>query len=157
MIDPLLGFIDDELLRKAMRYCAYSERCQQDVRQKMFELKSSLQNTETIIAYLIRENFINEERYAIAFAGGKFRISKWGKIKIRLALEQKNISAYCISKALKQIDNNDYKQTIKKLAAAQSRKIKPSNPLREKHLVSKALISKGFEPDLVWEVLKQFD
>lgn len=154
MIDHLLGYIDDEVLSKALRFCAYSERCQQDVRQKLYELKVSRTDSENIIAYLIRENFVNEERFAILFAGGKFRIKKWGRIKIKYALKQKNISSYCITKALNEISKSDYRKTLQQLIDAQNRKVKESNPLRKNHLISQALMAKGYEPELIWELLK---
>src|SRR5687767_2477337 len=88
-------------LAKAQKYCAYQERCQQEVRSKLYGWGLWKEAVEGIIAELINENFINEERFAIAFAGGKFRIKKWGKTKIKLELKKRDISDYCIKQALK--------------------------------------------------------
>ena len=109
---------------------------------------------ERIISQLISEGFINEERFAIAYAGGKFRIKHWGKIKIRLALKQKNISDYCINKALKEINSRDYQRTLEKTILDYSKKISEKNPLKKNYKIAQHLISKGFEPELVWEVLR---
>ena len=103
-----------EALKKAYKFCAYQERNQQEIRDKLYEWGLHKQDVEQIISQLISEGFINEERFAIAYAGGKFRIKHWGKIKIKLALKQKNISEYCINKALREINNRDYQKTLEK-------------------------------------------
>src|SRR5437016_5381296 len=101
-----------EALKKAYKFCAYQERSQQEVRDKLYELGLHKKDVEPIISQLVIEGFINEERFAIAYAGGKFRIKQWGRIKIRLALQQKSVSEYCINKALKEINNRDYQKTL---------------------------------------------
>lgn len=153
MIDDLLGYIDDSIYRKAAAYCAYQERSQQEVRDKLYTLKLHKDEVEKAIAKLVQDNFINEERFAIAYAGGKFRIKQWGKIKIKLMLQQKKVSAFCINKALKEIDERDYRNTIKKLIAEAQKKITEKNPLKKNHRIAQHLISKGFEPELVWSFL----
>jgi len=102
-----------EALLKAQKYCAYQERCQQEVREKLYEWGISPDMLENTIAELISENFINEERFARVFAGGKFRIKKWGRIKIEGKLKSKNISEYCIKKGLEEIDEEDYQKTLR--------------------------------------------
>ena len=97
-----------EAKRKVESYCAYQERSQQEVRDKLFELGLHLVDVENIICYLIEENFLNEERFAKAYALGKFRIKGWGKIKITQGLKLKNVSPALIKIGLKQIDMDDY-------------------------------------------------
>lgn len=143
----------DKTIQKAAAFCAYQERCETEVREKLYEWKVSVNDADDIIQKLFDDNYLNEERYATAFAGGKFRIKQWGKIKIRLMLQQKNISAQSITKALNQIDKNDYQSTLNQLLAEAEKKIVEKNPLRKNHLVTQQLIAKGFEPDLVWDLL----
>lgn len=98
----------NDVLQKAKHYCAYRERCHSEVREKLYSLRLHKNEVEQLLTQLIEEKFLNEERFAIAYAGGKFRIKNWGKEKIRYALKQKQVSAYCIRKALNSIGNSDY-------------------------------------------------
>jgi len=144
---------------KIASYCAYQERCQQEVRNKLYSYELYKDEVEELIAWLIGENYVNEERFAITFAGGKFRIKKWGKFKITQALKQKAISDYCIKKAIQEIDLQDYLGTIQSLAIKKINEysIRVSNEYQLKHKTAKHIISKGFEPDLVWEALKKIE
>jgi regulatory protein len=142
-------------LEKARRYCAYQERAQQEVRDKLYESGCHHDEVENIIITLIAENFLNEERFAITYARGKFRIKQWGKVKIRIALKQKKVSDPCIKKALAQIDADEYLTTIKKCVAEKVRKTSEKNPLKKNYKVAAYVISRGFEADLVWDVLNK--
>lgn len=154
MIDPVFGYIDDAAYRKAAAYCAYQERSQQEVRDKLYTLKVQRDDIENIIAKLVQDNFINEERFAIAYAGGKFRTKQWGKIKIKMMLQQKQVSSFCITKALNEINKEDYLQTLQQLITAAETKIEEKNPQLKKQLISQKLIAKGFEAELVWDALR---
>ncbi|MCB0494829.1 MAG: RecX family transcriptional regulator [Cyclobacteriaceae bacterium] len=145
--------------QKIASYCAYQERCQQEVRDKLYSYGLFSNEVEELIAWLITENFLNEERFAITFAGGKFRVKRWGKLKISQALQLKDISAYCIRKGLSEIDNNEYQKAISDLAIKKMNELQPkySNSYQLKDKTSRFLINRGFEPDLVWEVLKSMD
>src|SRR5688500_741234 len=101
-----------QALIKARNYCAYQERCQQEVRDKLYEWGLWPEAVENIIVELITDNFLNEERFATTFAGGKFRIKKWGRVKIKLELKKRKISEYCIKQAMKEIDEKDYLKTL---------------------------------------------
>src|ERR1041385_8010377 len=109
-------FSPHEALVKAESWCAYQERCQQEMRDKLYSWGLHEKDVENLIAELISKNFLNEERFAKAFAGGKFRIKKWGRIKIRLELKRRKLSEYCIKKGLAEINEDDYRATMKKLA-----------------------------------------
>lgn len=138
---------------KAEAYCAYQERYQQEVRDKLYSWGLHKDEVESIISDLISNGFINEERYAKTFAGGKFRIKKWGKVKIRIELKKRNISEYCINKALQEINKDDNIETIKKIVREKYKTIKEKNPILLKHKTAKYAISRGFEADVVWEIV----
>jgi regulatory protein len=145
--------IDSMIINKARKYCVYQERSQQELRDKLYEYGLHKRDVELVIAQMIEEGFMNEERFAIAFAGGKFRIKNWGRIKIKLALKQKKVSDYCIRKALNQIDEKDYLKTLEKIISSYSKKVSEKNPLKRNYKIAQYVIRKGFEPELVWEIL----
>ena len=145
---------DQRIISKAQKYCAYQERSQQELRDKLYEWGLHKKEVEQTIAQMIEEGFMNEERFAIAFAGGKFRIKNWGRIKIKLALKQKKVSDYCIRKALNQIEDRDYQKALEKIIASYSKKISEKNPLKKNYKIAQYVIGKGYEPELVWEMLR---
>jgi regulatory protein len=146
--DPHLAYL------KARNYCAFQERSQQEVRNKLFEWGVPVDSIDDILVKLIDTNFLNEERFAIQYAGGKFRIKKWGKIKIRQGLKLKGVSEYCIKKGLALIDMDDYKQTLNELLTQKSKPIRDNNKLKANYKLANYAVSRGFESDLIWEVLK---
>lgn len=148
IITPLLA------LEKMRSWCAYQERSQNDVRQKLFEYKLESEQVESIIINLIEEKFLNEERFAMAFAGGKFRIKHWGRIKIKMALKQHRVSDYCIKKALKSIDETAYGQVLIKVIEKKLRLTKVNDKRKKYYTVLNYVLSRGFESDLVIEQLK---
>ena len=141
-------------LLKARKYCAYQERSQQEVRDKLYDLGLHKNEVEQAIAILIEENFLNEQRFAVAFAGGKFRINKWGKVKIKGALKAKKISDYCIRHALSQIQPSDYQKMVLKVIEARKRKLKETDPVKLNYLLAQYAVGRGFEPEIVWDILK---
>ena len=141
-------------LLKAQKYCAYQERCHQEVREKLYEWRVLPEVLENTIAELITSNFINEERFAKVYAGGKFRIKKWGRIKIEGKLRSKNISVYCIKKGLEEIDEEDYLKTLREVIEKKARNLDEKNDYLRKNKIARYAIRKGFEQGLVWEVLK---
>jgi regulatory protein len=138
-------------------WCAYQERSQQEVRNKLYEFRLHESDVEQIITELIGNNFLNEERFAIAFAGGKFRIKKWGKIKIKMELRAKKVSDYCINKALKQIPDTDYFSTLEKIISQKNRLVKEPNKLKRHYKLLQYASSRGFEKDLIVEALKAME
>lgn len=144
----------EQAKQKALRYCAYQERSHQEVKNKLFELGLFSSDVDELLAYLITEGFLNEERYAKLFAGGKFRIKQWGRIKIVHALEGKGLSKNCIRLGLKEIDEEDYIQTLHELISRKLQEVSGENPFVVRDKISKALIQKGYEPELVWKMLK---
>lgn len=136
---------DEEAYKKIVHYCNFSERCHLDVRLKLAALKVFGMKQEEMVVRLIEENLLNELRYATALASGKFRINHWGKYKIKLALQQKQISAYCIRKAIESIDPDEYREKIKYLIE----KRKAKSPDQKATEIVAYLAGKGFEPELV--------
>jgi regulatory protein len=143
----------EQALQKLRQYCGYQERCHQEVKEKLFSLAVKKQEHDQIIATLIEENYLNEERFAIAFAGGKFRIKEWGKVKIRHELRQREVSEYCIKKALQQIDTDQYLEVLHKLAASRYESIKDTEPLIKRKKTWDYLVGKGYEVELIKKVI----
>lgn len=138
-------------------WCAYQERAQQETKDKLYEYGLHKTDVEQIITELIGNNFLNEERFAIAFAGGKFRIKKWGKIKIKIELRQRKVSDYCINKALKQIPDKDYFSTLEKIIQQKSKLVKETNKIKRHNKLIQYAASRGFEKDLIVDVLKEIE
>lgn len=140
-------------LQKMQNWCAYQERSQQEARDKLYQFGLWPDAVENIISKLIEDNFLNEERFAIQFARGKFNIKKWGRIKIKMELKQKRVSDYCLKKALQQIDDRDYYNTLKQLLTAKRKTIKETNPYKLKYKLMTYAASKGYEKDLIMDIL----
>jgi len=135
---------------KIRYYCAYQERSQSEVRDKLYKMGLWKKDVETIIADLISENYINEERFATLFAGGKFRIKHWGKTKIKWELKQKQISDYCIKIALGSIDEEDYQKTFLKVARDRWKALKKeTNMFAKKQKLRDHLMLRGYEYEMV--------
>lgn len=135
------------------KWCASQERSQQEVRDKLYSYGLHREEVEHTIARLISENFMNEERFAIAFAGGKFRQLGWGRVKIAVALKQKKVSDYCLRSALASINDDDYLLKLKELLRKRGREEKEKHPLKRRQRLARYLMSRGFEGDLVWSLL----
>jgi regulatory protein len=136
--------------QKIKHYCAYQERSHAETRDKLYKFGLYKPEVETLLTQLIEENYLNEERFAIAFAGGHFRSKQWGRVKIKYALSQKKVSAYCIKKALASIDEGEYEQCLQKLAAAKLAILKAEkNIFIKKTKLQNYLLQKGYENNLV--------
>lgn len=142
-----------EGLSKIYRYCAYQERSHKEVKNKLFLYGLYSNQVDEILAQLIIEGYLNEERFAKAFAGGKFRIMKWGRIKIQHQLEMEGLTPRCIARGMAAIDNADYVKTMKALIKKKSLQTIEGNLYKKKNKVARFAISKGFEPELVWETV----
>lgn len=145
----------EQALQKLKHYCAYQERCHSEVKEKLYNLGVWKKDHDLIIATLIEENYLNEERFAIAFAGGKFRIKQWGRVKIKYELKQKQVSEYSTKKALKQIDEDDYGKMLDKLVKEKYASLKSEQYLVRKKKTMDYLFQRGFEAELVKESIKK--
>jgi regulatory protein len=145
----------EQALQKARHYCGYQDRCHQEVREKLYALGLRKQDVETAIATLIEEDYLNEERFAVGFAGGHFRLKQWGRIKIRYELKQKQVGEYCIKKALATIEEEDYRLTLSRLAGQKWESLQAeTNLFSKKRKVQDFLLQKGYEHELVGDVIK---
>jgi regulatory protein len=142
---------------KMKGWCAYRERSQYEARQKLYEFGLYSTDVENIISNLIEENFLNEERYAMAFARGKFRIKKWGRIKIKIELKAQKVSDYCINKALKEIDPDEYFVTLERLIEKKFLQTKEPNAIKKYYKVLQYAISRGYEKDMIGDILKTLE
>lgn len=149
-----MSFTPEQSLSKIKQYCAYQERCHSEVKTKLYSFGLNKNEVEEITYQLITENYLNEERFAIMYAGGKFRMKQWGKNKIKQFLKFKQVSDYCIKKALKEIDEKDYRNTFYKLADQKIKSLKgEKNIFTKKRKLQDFLIRRGYESQLITEVV----
>lgn len=150
------GYIGEDAAREKIRhYCAYQERCHSEVKQKLFDFGLYPEQVAELLAELIQENYLNEERFAVQFAGGRFRMKQWGRQKIRYALKAKGISDYCIRLALQSIPGDAYEQTLEKLAAAKWHSLrKETQAFARQQKLRNYLLQRGFEQDLIADCIK---
>jgi regulatory protein len=143
-----------QALAKAESFCAYQERAQKEVRTKLLELGMRGDELEEIISELILNNFLNEERFAMNYASGKFNIKKWGRIKIKQGLKLKGVPEKLLQKALYSLDDDDYFKTLSDLALKKANLLNEKDPFKRKMKLMYYLQSRGFENDLILVVLK---
>jgi regulatory protein len=156
MDQPKANKISDEKVAfgKAENYCAYQERSQQEVRDKLFEWGVYPSVVERIISKLIESNFLNEERFAIAYATGKFRQKGWGRNKIKQGLKLKKVSDSLIKKALKSIDEDEYLEMLRRIIQKKELSVTEKVSYKRKYKLHQYALSRGFENDLIGDVLR---
>lgn len=156
MDEPKKKRITDEktALTKAEQFCAYQERSQQEVRDKLYELGMYPDGVERVISQLITGNFLNEERFAKAYAQGKFRMKGWGRIKIKQGLKLKRVPDKLISKALQLIDGDEYLSVLQKILEKKQSQTTESDAFKRRYKLQQYAMSRGFESDLINDVLK---
>ena len=146
----------EKAFQKAKYYCAYQERSHAEVKKKLYGFGLYKIEVELLMSQLIEEDYLNEERFAMAFAGGKFRINQWGKTKIKFELKQRQVSDYSIKKALAAIPDDDYEKTLKKLAEEKLATLKSEkNIFSRKSKLQNYLVGKGFEFNLIGEIVRE--
>ncbi len=141
-------------LTKLQKYCAYQERSHQEVRSKLLDLNIYGDDLEEIISKLISDNFLNEERFARAFARGKFRLKQWGRRRIKQELKRHEVSDYSIRKAMEEIDNEDYMNTLRDVIRKKSKTAAAESEFEFQNKLAQYAIGRGFEAELVWEVVR---
>ncbi len=153
---PKRSLTKEQAIQKAKHYCAFQERTHIETKEKLYSFGLHKNEVEESMAQLIEENYLNEERFAIQFAGGKFRMKHWGKMKIKYALKEKRISDYNIRKALEEIDEDEYRQQLQKLAVKKWKSMKTEkNSYLKLQKARDYLIRKGYESGLVMPVLRK--
>ncbi|MCB0606200.1 MAG: RecX family transcriptional regulator [Lewinellaceae bacterium] len=145
----------EEALLKLQRFCAYQDRCHQDVRSKLIELGVYGDTLESVLAELISDGFLNEERFARSFVRGKFRIKRWGRQKIRQGLLQRQIPDAIIRIALQEIDSEEYALTLAHLLDQKAAMLPPDEPGQRTQKLFAYAASRGYETELIWEFLKE--
>ncbi len=144
----------EQALPQIKQYCIYRERCHSEVKEKLYSFGLYKKEVEQLISQLTEEKYLNEENFAIQFAGGKFRMNQWGKVKIKHALRQKQVSEYSIKKALKEINATDYKRTLHKLAAQKLKTLKSeTNIFSKKKKLQDYLLQKGYDITLIADAI----
>ena len=142
-----------EAKAKAARYCAYQERSRQEVQQKLKDYGLSVHDTEQVLDELEAEGFFNEDRFAQSFCRGKLHQNKWGKIKIVQALRQKGLSEAHIQTGLAEIEGKPYHQVLSDILHKKLASLQEDDDFVRKHKAARYAIGKGFEGELVWQVL----
>ena len=144
-------------ISKIEHYCAYQERCHEEVKSKLIALKVPSDEIDAYLVYLIEHNFVNEERFACAFARGKHNIKKWGRLRITNELKFRQISKFNIETALKEITEKDYQKNFHELAEKEWNSIKESNPLKKKKKFCDFLYRKGYESHFIFDKLEELE
>jgi regulatory protein len=144
----------EEALQKLQRYCAYQDRCHQEVRQQLRDMNVYPDWQEEIIVALIEENFLNEERFACSYVRGKFRMKQWGRVRIKQELRRRDISDYCIRKGMAEIEEPAYQEALRDLIVKKGNRTEADNLWAFRNKVARFVIDKGYEPALVWAAVK---
>lgn len=146
----------EQALQKIKQYCAYQERTHHETKEKLYSYGLYQHEVEQLLTQMIEENYLNEERFAIAYAGGKFRMNHWGRVKIRYEMKQKQLSEYCIQKGLASIDEEDYLATLQKLADNKLLQLKAEkNIFTRRRKLQQYLAQKGYESFMIAEVISK--
>jgi len=149
--------LSSDVKLKISKYCAYQERTHFEVRNKLFEYGLASDDVDLLISQLITDGYLNEERFAKTFAGGKFRIKGWGRIKIVHELEAKGLTKNCILIGLKEIAETDYVETLQILLKKKAAIVQTDDDFIRRDKIARYAIQKGFEPELVWRWIKEID
>ena len=149
--------MDRLILQKAASYCAYQERTQDEVRQRLKKWNVWGEEADELIAELISQNYLSEERFAKSFAGGKFRVKSWGKMRIKQELHRRGLSEYNINQAMDVIGNEDYRSGLRTLLEKKSIMLQRTEPdaFKLKQKLARYAIGKGYEGEMVWTMVAE--
>lgn len=145
----------EEATHKMERYCTYQERCHSEITGKLRDMRMNPEVIARIIAHLINNNYLNEERFARSFAKGKFHQKKWGKKRIVHELKRRQISSYNIKAALQELEEHPYASVLHELALKRLGQIKDTHPLKRKRKLADYLLYRGWEPELVYQKVRE--
>ena len=147
--------MDRLILQKAASYCAYQERTQDEVKQRLKKWNVWGDEADEIIAELISMNYLSEERFAKTYAGGKFRVKNWGRMKIRQELNRRGLSTYSIEKGMNEIGDEDYLSGLRELLSKKRNMLEKTeaDPFKLKQKLARFALGKGYESELVWKEL----
>jgi len=146
----------EQVLQKLRFYCRYQQRCQSEIKEKLFELGVNKKDHDELITELVKENCLNDERFAVAYTSGRFKLKQWGRKKIQKGLREKRVSDEIAQKALEQINAKEYRAILDKLAKERYAALKHEQHLVRKKKTMDYLIQKGYELDLVRKAINNF-
>lgn len=144
-----------EALSKICKYCAYQERSHLEVKKRLFDYGLPSDEVDQLLSKLITDGFVNEERFAKAYAGGKFRMKKWGRMKIENELNALGLSTRNISRGLKEIEVEDYEKALQQLLEKKNELFREPDVFKKRDRIARYAIGRGYEPELVWQMLKK--
>lgn len=144
-----------QALLKAASFCAYQERTRKEVHQKLADWGIERANADGIVAELEEQKYLNEERFARVFAGSKFRQKKWGRLKIKQEMKMRGLPNDLIQMGLSEIDGDDYESTLLDLLTKKNREVRNDEPRTRQQKILRFGLSKGYESDIIWEIMKQ--
>jgi regulatory protein len=144
-----------DILQRMMKFCAYQERSVAEVKEKLKKLEAPAAMQSKIMSFLVEESFVKEERFVQAFTNGRFKSKKWGKMKIRNELKMRHVADENVEMALEQIDETEYHNTLQTLAIQKNKSVKAETLFERRNKIARFLCAKGYEPDLVWDTLKE--
>ena len=151
--------MDRLILQKAASYCAYQERTQDEVKQRLKKWDVWGDEADEIIAELISMNYLSEERFAKTYAGGKFRMKNWGRMKIKQELHRRGLSEYSIEKGMKEIGDTAYLEGLKDLLAKKKILLERTEPdkFKLKQKLVRFALGKGYESELIWKTIEEIN
>ena len=148
----------EQALEALQHYCAYQDRCHQEARAKLHELGYYGDPAEEVIADLIREKYLDEERFARSYARGKFKMKRWGRYRIRAELKKRDISAYCIKKAMTEIGDGEYYATLcQELERRDGVEKAGQHPYLRRRKLADYMVKRGYESGLVWQAINDLE
>ncbi|MCI7376794.1 MAG: RecX family transcriptional regulator [Bacteroidales bacterium] len=143
----------DLVLKKILHYCSYQERCLSEVKKKLDSFDISSSEKDKLLKMIVEDGFVDDERYARIFVRSKLNHNKWGVKKIRLSLQNKGVANEIITAAMSEIDKDSYREEL--IRILKSKKVNEADDYIRRMKLAKYAIQKGFEPDLVWSILKE--
>jgi len=153
-----VAYTFEQALEALQHYCAYQDRCHQEARRKLRDLGYGGEPAEEVICALIQEKFLDEERFARSFARGKFKMKRWGRQKITRELKQRQISAYCIKKALTEIEEEAYQHTLDEELLRRNRlERKATHPYLRRRKLADYMFQRGYESGMIWESINRLE
>ncbi|MBT33503.1 MAG: hypothetical protein CMO01_27890 [Thalassobius sp.] len=154
MKKKLKSYSKKEVLQQLASYCAYQDRCMQEITLKLKDYDLPQEEKDWVVDQLISEQFIDELRFARTYSRSKFYYKKWGKKKISYALKGKGISNSYIDEGLKEIKESDYFDTLETLLEKKKNSLKESEPFAVKKKLYAYAVSKGYEPSIVMSIIE---
>jgi regulatory protein len=156
-LKPIADLSLKEVIQKMEYYCAYQERCHAEVKEKLYSFQINQEEKDQVIVHLLDNNYLNEERFASIFTQSKLHQKKWGKKRITNELKARNISAYLITKSIKEIDASDYESMFEQVSNKHWETITEKNTLKKRKKFCDYLLRKGWESERVYEKVKELE